>query len=360
MDNARPWAGYASAAAGALLCTLAGLAMTPRFDIVNVAMVYLVAVVVVALRFSRGAAIACAVLCVLAFDVVFVPPQGVLTVNDAQYLLTFAIMLVVALVISHLTERGRQEAAARERHAVEAQTERIRSALLASISHDLRTPLAVLTGASSTLAEGGERLAPAQREALARSLFEQARDLSEQVDKVLQMTRLESGGLALERDWASIGEIASSLLDRLADRLATHRVLVEIPADLPLVRVDAILVEQALGNLLDNAARHTPAGTVVRLRASAQGGEIVVSVEDGGLGLAGEDMARVFAKFERGSAEAGGPGMGLGLSICRAIVALHGGRTWAEAKPGGGLSFRFTLPVESPPSPPAESDGGTG
>ena len=359
MDNARPWIGYASAGAGAAICTLAGLAMTPRFDIVNVAMVYLVAVVVVALRFSRGAAVLCAVLCVLAFDVVFVPPQGVLTVNDAQYLLTFAIMLVVALVISRLTELGRREAGARARLAMEAETERVRSTLLASISHDLRTPLAVLTGASSTLAERGERLAPAEREALASSLFVQARDLSEQVDKVLQMTRLETGAPTLERDWASLAEIAASLLDRLADRLATHRVLVEIPSDLPLVRVDAVLVEQALGNLLDNAARHTPAGTVVRLRARQDGGELVVSVEDSGPGLDERDMSRVFAKFERGSSEAGGRGMGLGLSICRAIVALHGGRTWAEATPGGGLAFRFSLPIEASPHPPAEAETGS-
>jgi len=357
MDTSRPWIGYASAAAGALLCTLAGLAMTPRFDIVNVAMVYLVAVVVVALRFSRGAAIACALLCVLALDVVFVPPQGVLTVNDVQYLLTFAIMLAVALVIAHLTEKRQDEAQARAKLAIEAETERVRSTLLASISHDLRTPLAVLAGASSTLAERGERLAPAEREALAQSLYAQACDLSDQVDKVLQMTRLETGAPQLERDWASLAEIAASLLDRLADRLATHRVLLEIPPDLPLVRIDAVLVEQALGNLLDNAARHTPPGTVVRLRARRDEGQVVVSVEDGGMGLGALDRDRIFAKFERGTAEAGGRGMGLGLAICRAIVALHGGRTWAEATPGGGLTFRFSLPIEAAPPLPNEAEG---
>lgn len=357
MDTVRPWIGYASAAAGVVLCTLAGLAMTPRFDVVNVAMVYLVAVVVVALRYTRGAAIACALLSVLAFDIVFVPPQGVLTVNDVQYLLTFAIMLLVAVVISHLTRKRQDEAQARARLAIEAETERVRSTLLASISHDLRTPLAVLAGASSTLAEGGERLAPAEREALARSLYAQARDLSEQVDKVLQMTRLETGVPKLDRDWASIAEIAASLLDRLADRLATHRVLVEIPSDLPLVRIDAVLVEQALGNLLDNAARHTPPGTVVRLRAARGDGQVVVSVEDSGMGLGPLDRDRVFAKFERGAAEAGGRGMGLGLAICRAIVALHGGRTWAEATPGGGLTFRFSLPLEAEPPLPSEAEG---
>ncbi len=356
MDNSRNWVGYLVAASAAGACTLAGLAMEPRFDIVNIAMVYLLAVVVIALRFSRGAAITCAALSVAAFDVVFVPPRGTFTVHDAQYLLTFAIMLGVALVISQLMDRGRREAEARAGLALEAESERLRSALLASISHDLRTPLAVLTGASSTLAEGGERLPPAEREALVRSVFEQARDLSDHMDKVLQMTRLDSGAVKLERDWASIPEITGSLLARLANRLSGHRLMLDIPSDLPLVRVDASLMEQAIGNLLDNAARHTPPGTVVRLRAKHEGGEVVVSVEDYGPGLDERDLERLFEKFHRGAAEASGRGVGLGLAITRAIVTLHGGRAWAERNPGGGICFRLSLPVQEAPRPPAEPE----
>ena len=354
MERRIAWAGYGWACAAAAACTLAGLAMRPRFDLVNVAMVYVLAVVVVALRFSRGPAIAAAALCVLAFDVVFVPPQGALTVDDAQYLLTFAIMLAVALVVSRLTGEVRRHARAQAALEVEAQTERIRSALLASISHDLRTPLAVLTGASSTLAEHGEALPPGQRVALARSLFGQSREMSERVSKVLQMTRLETGALAPERDWASLAEIAGAALRRLEERLARHRVMVDLPADLPLVRADAALVEQALGNLLDNAARHTPPGTVVRLRAQRSGDEMVVSVENFGADLPEADLERVFAKFERGVAEHGS-GIGLGLAICRAIVKLHGGRAWAERIAGGGIAFRFSLPLESVPAIPAEA-----
>ena len=354
MDWKRAWIGYAWAVAATALCSLAGMAMRPRFDLVNVAMVYVLAVVVVALRFTRGPAISTAVLSVLSFDVIFVPPQGALTVDDVQYLLTFAIMLGVALVISRLTEDVRRRARAQADLAVEAETERIRSALLASISHDLRTPLAVMAGASSSLAEHGEKLRPEDRAALARSVFEQAREMSGHVSKVLQMTRLETGAIALDRDWASLGEIAGSALHQLAERLAGHRVILEIPADLPLVRVDAALAEQALANLLENAARHTPAGTVVRLRALRSGGEIVVSVENFGGDLPDADLERIFAKFERGEMEAGG-GMGLGLAICRAIVRLHGGRAWAERIAGGGIAFRFSLPVEEAPGIPAEA-----
>lgn len=354
VDKARPWIGYACAAGAAVLGTLIGLAMAPRFDIVNIAMVYLLAVVVVALRFSRGAAILSAVLCVAAFDFMFVPPQGTFTVDDVQYLLTFAIMLAVALVISGLMERGRRETEARAALALEAGTERIRSTLLASISHDLRTPLAVMTGASSSLVERGERLAAEERGALARSIYNQARDMSEQVAKVLQMTRLETGAIVLERDWAAITEIAGSVLARLAERLAGHRLMVDIPADLPLVRVDATLIDQALANLVENAARHTPPGTLVRVRAQRSNDELVVSVEDFGVGIDDRDVERVFAKFHHGAAAGAGGGVGLGLAICRAIVQLHGGKAWAERLAGGGTAFRFTLPVDEAPRPPAE------
>ena len=347
--------GYAWALAATLSCTAAGWAMRGRFDLVNIAMVYVLAVVIVALRFTRGAAVATALLSVAAFDFAFVPPQGAFSVADAQYLLTFAIMLAVGLVISHLTANVRAQAQAHAKLEVRAETERVRSALLASISHDLRTPLAVMSGASSTLAERGERMSAEERRALAQSVFEQAREMSEQVAKVLQMTRLETGAIELERDWDSIGEIAEAVLRRLRERLAGHRVIVELPDDLPLVRVDASLIEQALGNLLENAARHTPPGTLIRLRARREGAALVVSVEDFGPGLSDEELERVFAKFHRGAAEGAGGGMGLGLSICRAIVKLHGGRAWGEAIPGGGTAFRFSLPVEEAPRMPAEA-----
>lgn len=209
-----PWIGYAAAVLAALGCTLAGLVMQSRFDIVNIAMVYLLAVIVMALYASRGAAVFSAMLSVLVFDIVFVPPAGMLTVHDAQYLLTFVIMLAVALAISSLRLRARREEAQRTLKAVEADRERIRSTLLASISHDLRTPLAVMVGASSSLAERGEQMSAGERTALARSICGQAHDMTEQVDKVLQMTRLELGGIDLQRDWASIAEIAGAVLGR--------------------------------------------------------------------------------------------------------------------------------------------------
>ena len=357
MPRDEGWRGYAWAAAGTAVCTLAGLAMEGRFNPVNIAMVYLLAVVVIAMRFSRGAAIASALLCVLAFDFTFVPPKWTFAVDDFQYVLTFAILVVVALVISTLARDIRAQAQRQAVLETEAGTERIRSALLASISHDLRTPLSVMTGISSSLAEAGDNVGPEERRALAQTLLEQSRTIADQVAKVLQMTRLESGAIRPERDWNSVPDLAGAALARLRERLARHRVITDFPPDLPLVRVDATLIDQVLSNLLENAARHTPAGTLVRLRAQVDAGRVLVSVEDFGPGLAPEEFERVFAKFHRGRNEGEIAGLGLGLSICRAIVLLHGGRIWAEQLPGGGTAFRFTLPLEPVPEVPAEPAG---
>jgi len=313
-----------------------------------------------------------AILCMGAFDVVFVPPVGRFTVDDPQYLVSFAIMLAVALVISGLTAAVRRRAREQAALEVEAENERIRSVLLASISHDLRTPLAVMAGASSTLAERGEAISAPERQALAEDIFRQARDMSDHVSKVLQMTRLESGAIRVERDWVSIDELVGAALRSLAERLAGHRVVVELAPDLPLLFVSAQLIEQALVNLVDNAATHTPPGTVVRLRARLDAATVVVSVEDSGTGLGRDDAERVFAKFQHGvrsaadGATAGSAhgdehrdGLGLGLSICRAIVRLHGGDAWAERLPEGGSAFRFSLPLGTPPpAVPAEGHGG--
>jgi len=345
------WAGYAWALGATLGCTLLGLVTAPHADLVNLALVYLLAVVGIALRFSRGPVVAASVLGVAAFDYFFVLPSGTFHVEDPQYLLTFVMMLAVGLTVSWLTETARARAKAQADLAIQAETERIRNALLSSISHDLRTPLAVISGASSSLAEGGERLAASERAALAQSIFRESQEMSELIAKVLQMTRLESGALALERDWCSINEIAAAVVRRLKPRLADHLMMVDLPGELPLLRVDGALIEQALANLLENAARHTPARTLVRLRAQVEGGEMVVSVEDFGPGLPEGNLEHLFEKFRHGRRG----GVGLGLAICRAIIVLHGGRIWAERLPGVGTAFRFSLPIETPPAMPSEA-----
>ena len=348
------WPGYAGALLAVACATLLGLALTPRFDIVNVAMLYLLAVVSVALRCSRGAAALTAAVSVAIFDLVFVPPRGTFAVHDLQYLLTFAILLAVALIVSELTRRTRHALEARAAAGAQAESERLRSALLASISHDLRTPLAVLLGAASTLAERGETLPAAERVALARSLQTRATDMADQVDKVLQMTRLELAPPDLKRDWTALAELAATVRARLKERLSAHPLVIDIPEHLPLVRVDAALIEQVLSNLLENVARHTPPGTPVVLAARAQGDTLRVTVEDLGPGMPVAALGRAFEKFrlrdQVASTGGGSSGLGLGLAICRAVVTLHGGTIEARERPGGGTVIRFTLPLQ--PLPP--------
>jgi two-component system sensor histidine kinase KdpD len=178
--------------------------------------------------------------------------------------------------------------------------------------------------------------------------------MSDLVANVLQMTRLEGGAIALNRDWHSLSELAGSVLARLREPLASHPVKVELPGGLPLVRVDAMLVEQVLANLLENAWKYTPPGTPITLSAELQARELLVSAEDQGPGLPPGDPEALFAKFHRGSMESAIGGVGLGLAICRAVVNLHGGRIWAERRPKGS-AFRFTLPLEAEvPQVPAE------
>jgi two-component system sensor histidine kinase KdpD len=348
------WLGYVVAIGASLICTGLGLAMAPRFDIVNIAMVYLLAVVLVALTSVRGAAILCSILCVLLFDVVFVPPRGTLTVDDTQYLLTFVILLLVALIISNLNQNLQAEVAAKARLEVEAETERLRNTLLASISHDLRTPLAVMMGASSTLATRDEQLSSHDRVQLARSIFDQSRELTGRITKLLQMTRLEVGDFPLAKDWVAMDEILASVLSTLAGPLESYRVVLDLPADLPLVYADASMLEQVLSNLLENVTRHTPTGTLISVGGRTISAHFEMEISDRGPGIQHTELNRVFEKFHRQSTQSGIGGVGLGLTICRAIIELHGGRIWAQSELRKGTTIRFTIPRSEPlPSRPS-------
>lgn len=237
---------------------------------------------------------------------------------------------------------------------VRAETERLRSALLASVSHDLRTPLATITGAATALLEGDQHLgAPARRDLL-EAIREESERLNRLVQNLLQMTRLESGTLELRRGWHSLEEVVGAALRRLARTLATRSVIVTVPPDLPLVAIDDVLVEQVLVNLLENAAKHTPPGRPIRILATAAEGRVTVEVADRGPGVPPGEEERIFEKFYRGSTT--GRGAGLGLAICRGIVEAHGGRIWAQNLPEGGLAVLFTLPLAPLPATSVPAD----
>ena len=487
-----PWRRYGAALATTVTCTAIAFALYPRFNLSNLVMVYLLGVTIAGLRFGRGPSVITAILNVVAFDFFFVPPRFTMAISDAQYLVTFGVMLTVALVIANQTASVRQQtrvAGARERrsallyamsrelaatrgsssmalvavrhvaevfqcravvllpdargklqyprdapldrsfrgadlavgqwvldhgrqaglgtdtlpaakglyvpagdehdrlgvlavlpsnprrvllpeqrHLLEtfasqiglalgrarlaesaeathlaAERESLRSTLLASISHDLRTPLAVIQSAASTIAEPGVEVDPQTRVRLARSIEIKAGEMAELVSNVLDLTRFESGEVILRRDWQSLEDLVGAALQRMDSKLAGHPLEVHLPAELPPVYVDASLTVQVLVNLLDNVAKYTPPGTRVWVSASPDEGFVRVRVEDDGPGLPPGDPARLFDKFQRGAVEGTVVGVGLGLAICRAIVRAHGGQIDAQRRPEGGARFEFTL-----------------
>ncbi len=485
-----------------LVCLGTALAATPllpHFDLANIVMLFLLAVVGVAVRWGRGPAVLAAVVNVVAFDVLFVPPRFSLVIHDWQYLLTFAVMLIVGLIVGQLTARFRyqaQVASAREERArylyemsrelsgalaaeqvieisercveasfrvkarlllpddadrlqpppvrsgkpkvdlaiaqwcfdrndpaglgtdtlpaasllylplkaplrtrgvlavapeqrrllmipeqrrlldtfaaliaialervhfatvardtlVKMEAERQRNSLLAALSHDLRTPLTALIGLAETLAlELAAEESPHQESLTA--IREQAVRMALLADNLLDMAKLQTGGVRLRKDWQSLEELVGSAVRMLEQPLREHPLRLALDPELPLVNCDAVLIERVLVNLLENAAKYTPAGTVIGVTARAETDWLTVEVWDEGPGLpAGREQA-LFEKFTRGHVESAVPGVGLGLAICRAIIEAHGGQIRAANRAGGGACFTFTLPLEPPP--PVETD----
>jgi len=251
---------------------------------------------------------------------------------------TFAAQIALAL------ERARLQEAA-EQSRVTAETDGLRNTLLASISHDLRTPLAVIAGASSALSDASMNFDPQARRSLAAQIEAKSNEMAAIISNVLDLMRLENGHFSLRLDWVMLEDLVNSALQRLSTRLLEHAVEVQIPTDLPPVHVDSSLVLQVFTNLLENVVRHTPAGTHVFVSAAAEGTFLRVNLDDTGPGLPPGDLERLFAKFHRGRDESSAGGAGLGLSICRAILTAHGGQIDANQRSAGGARFSFTLPV---------------
>ncbi len=245
---------------------------------------------------------------------------------------------------------------AEDAHAARLHAERqeLRNSLLSSVSHDLRTPLAAITGSATTLLNDGAAVAPDAQRELLETVRDEAERLNRLVGNLLDMTRLESGGLHVHKEWTPLEEVVGAALDRAGHVLHDHEVRLSLPADLPLVPLDGVLIEQVLLNLLDNAAKYTAAGTPIDIAARAEPGRVVVEVADRGPGLPEGSELRVFEKFFRASPLTGARGTGLGLAIVHGIVTAHGGTVAAGQREGGGAVFRFTLPVEGAPSAPPE------
>lgn len=493
------WRAFAGATALCAWITIVALPLRSVLHPVNLAMFYLLGVVAVAMRSSRRVAFFASVLSVAAFDFFCVPPYLTFGVSDSEYILTFAVMLVVALVISSLTVRIRLQAAhAAEREArtqalhkltsalsgetrwmeaartatniasevfgarivlffpdggkisfrrrttddlplpgseeaiaqwvfdhgqkagkgtdtlpganalylplrgsqsvvgvlaalpsesarldsaeqlrfleifasqtaiaiertqaalaardaqLRAETEEIRSSLLSAVSHDLRTPLAAITGAASSLRSQRHQMSEATQQELLDSIEQEAERLGRLVTNLLEMTRLESGRVSVRREWHPLEEIVGAALTRLERVLEGRQVTTGLPSNL-MVSADDVLLEQVIWNVLENAAKYTPEGSPITITARGQDGGVIIEIADSGPGFAPGEEQRIWDKFYRGKTE-GTRGAGLGLAICRAIVAAHGGRIEAENLPQGGAVIRIWLPgAGDPPEAP--------
>lgn len=489
------WLQYGAAAASSLAAALLATPLLPYLDLANIAMLFLLVVVLVAVRLGRRASVVATCVGVACFDFFFVAPRFSLAVSDLQYLITFGVMLAVGLVIGQLTAGLRFQArvaAHRERrsralyefarelsgalqaeqifdttrdflgrtfraralllvpdaagrlvapeqgadgsrpdlgiaqwafdHAepaglgtgtlpassffylplvapmrtrgvlaieperqhwilvpeqrtqldtfaalaaialervhyievaqgalVNMETERLRNSLLAALSHDLRTPLTLLVGLSESLARSKPALAPAQME-MARGLHAESLRMSALVANLLDMARLQSGQVKLALEWQALEEAVGTALRLMAPQLAGHVVTTSIPAGFPLLRFDAVLLERVLCNLLENAAKYTPPGSRIEIRAALRGAMATLTVADDGPGVAPGREEEMFEKFTRGEREAARSGVGLGLAICRAIVDAHGGSIACARSALGGAAFVISLPLGQPPA----------
>jgi two-component system sensor histidine kinase KdpD len=492
------WPRYAWAAASCVAITLGTTPLQGVLDLANIVMLFLLAVVLVAVKFGRGPAAMAAFFNVAAFDFFFVAPQLSFAVGDVQYLLTFAVMLSVGLLIGQLTAGLRFQArisSSRERRAqslfeltrdlsaallstqvaelgeaavrrnfggqavvlatdaqdqlvlpadpqpgfdanvadwafrnsqnaglatstlaaqtwhyvplqapmrvrgvlalqpaqprwllipeqmqqldtlarqiaialervhyveiaqqavVEMESERLRNALLAAISHDVRTPLTALIGLAESLLHSRPAL-DASQAVTAQALADQARELNALVNNLLDMARLQSGAVNLRMEWQSVEEVVGTAIRAAAHALGVTPVLTDLPADLPLVEFDAILIERVLVNLLENAAKYGAAPIELRARVTAD--TLVLAVTDHGPGLPasvkGHEQS-LFDKFTRGAVESATAGVGLGLAICKAVVDAHRGTISAANASGGGAEFTLTLPRKPPPVMPVD------
>lgn len=266
------------------------------------------------------------------------------TPAQRSYLEVFANQTALAFERTALAQEA-------QRAAIAFEEERLRSTLLSSVSHDLRTPIASIVGASSALLRE-QPIDEVTRRELLESIQQEGGRLDRQVRNLLDMTRLESGKVQLRSDWTPVDEVVGMALHRLEERLRGRDVLTDLAPDLPPVPMDGLLIETLVLNLLDNVLRHTPSGTPIEVAATATNGSVTITVADRGPGIPAGELEAIFEKFRRSPSGSHAGGTGLGLAICRAIALLHGGTIRAANRAGGGALFTLTLPLAPPPSLP--------
>jgi two-component system sensor histidine kinase KdpD len=341
------------------ICGLVSVICLPLLsylDLANIIMLYLLAVVLIAVYLGRGPAVLAAFVCVALFDFLFVQPRFSFSVHDGQYLVTFMVMLVVALLIGHLVNQMQEQVEVirqQEQQAKELITERLRSSILSALSHGIRTPLTVLCGLADTLKLTNPDLSDQTHETV-ESMRMQALRLHGMVDNLLEMARLQSGNVNLRKEWQPLEEVIGASIHGLSVPLSTHPVTVSIAEDAPLLNIDSVLMERVFCNILENACKYSPENSAINIKVVLDKGNARVTVHNEGSCFPIDSADSLLNMFERGRQEAALSGFGIGLAICRSIVDVHGGKMQIFNHPKGGACVSFTLPIGMPPAVQSE------
>jgi len=257
------------------------------------------------------------------------------------------LLLAVANQIGLTVERVQLREVATEAEILQ-RTDELKTALLNAVSHDLKTPLASIIASAGSLLQEDIAWTDEERHEFARAIEEEAGYLNRLVTNLLDLSRIEAGALRPDKDWHDLGGLIDDVLGRLRTLTARHQVALDVPEELPPVSLDYLEISDVLLNLIENATKHTPAGTEIRVSAREARGEVQVEVADRGPGIPPEDVQRLFDPFYRVRTAGSRPkGMGLGLAVARGLVEAHGGRIWAENLPDGGARFAFALPLSA-------------
>ncbi len=268
------------------------------------------------------------------------PDKYVLSESQKMFLDTIGAQIALALERERLYEK-------QQRTKMEIEKERLRGDLLRSVSHDLRTPLTSIMGSVGTMIENYDDLDDTVRKDFLGDVYQEAEWLSTLVENILSLTRLEGGKITLHKEMEAVEEIVAEAVSRVKKRASQHEISIDIPQDLLMIPMDGTLTEQVLVNLLDNAIKHTPAGSSIAITVREEGSKAVFEVSDNGNGIPENDLPFIFDRyFTRPSGGVKRHGIGIGLSICKSIVETHGGTILAQNKSSGGAIFRFTLPME--------------
>lgn len=281
-------------------------------------------------------------------EVIGRPGAGAFHADDERLLTTFVDQAALALERARLGQEAAQA-------AVLARSDELKSALLAAVSHDLRTPLASIKAASTSLLDDSVIWEPEAQRELLGAIDEEADRLTLMVSNLLDLSRIEGGALRPRKDWYDPEELVNDVMERLASRHPGHAITVHVEPNTPLVEFDYVEIAKVLINLLENAIRHTPPGSAIAISVTSTPEAVVFAVHDDGPGIPQAYLPHLFDKFYRAPGKAQEPGSGIGLAICKGLVEAHGGTIRVESTPGAGTTFTFTLPVPRPHDVPGAS-----